>query len=41
MKERLLGTAMDLKGGVIGSHLVGGIDAFYEVIIYINKLWYR
>ena len=41
MKERLLGTVVDLKGGVIGSYLVGSVDAFYKVIIYINKLWYR
>ena len=38
MEERLLGAVVDLKRGVIGSHLVGSINAFYKVIIYINKL---
>ena len=41
MEERLLGIAVDLKRGVIGSYLVGSINAFYEVIVHINKLWYR
>ena len=29
---------IDLKGGIIGSYLVGCINAFYKAIIYINKL---
>ena len=41
VEERLLGTAVDLKRGVIGSYLIGSINAFYEVIIHINKLQYR
>ena len=37
MEERLLGTVVDLKRGVIGSYLVGSINTFYKVIVYINK----
>ena len=30
--------AVDFKGGVIRSYLVGGINAFYKAIVHINKL---
>ena len=41
VKESLLSAVIDLKGGIIGSYLVSGINAFYKAIVYINKLQYR
>jgi len=41
VEERLLGTAVDLKRGVIRPYLISSINAFYKVIIYINKLQNR
>ena len=38
VEKGFLGTAVDLKGGIIRLHLVSSINAIYKVIIYINKL---
>ena len=38
VEEGFPGTAVDLKGGIIRSHLVSSINAIHKVIVYINKL---